>query len=945
MVKKLLMISILALSIFTCLSCAKDRNLVKDALPSGTHLDETKDVISLSDLSLGGLVNQEVIKTNENTSATFDRLDPEGSLVFKFKYDVVDASTSDSNAIRIHLDVADDKWNSDASVWFRGDGTYLAYYNGEKFKWRSNPALTLGMHEIEMGLIALFDSNDVLTGNYYLYYKVDGVEIDSYVNPYDLSKMDGDMFINFSSGNTSNKVYDIKHIEGPYEIPDRISVKDLTKSGSSIGELICLSEHNNYSYNSTAEHKSVVFSFLYDALDYNTVGIQFHFNNTWIGSSHGGIIWLRNDKNRISKTGGGYLETDPFKKNGLYEVELSKLYITSGTDQGKYYLSLKVDGVKKLEYIIDDMPDSNYVFMTGTNGDYIYDLDYLPITLDTDLYLYKWDAKESGIEFSATIRKDILEYHGISEAGFIIYPQDNPTDQTVLAGKLKEVGNDYIVKAALAGLNSENITRMYSAKLYYTMPNNNGAIKTYYTKAISSSFYDELDDLSSLSEKDRTILSNIKDSVLNVTINPDTCAVTNATRTGDFASSTIKLKGTKATYNSFVLNGEFLKENYLIMIGYYTYKVSLSSNEITLTKQSKKMIYGGSEHFVELNSGHDEKMTAINLSPMASELGLKTIRLDIDFGNLFKLNQDNSIAVNYGYLARVNGVMDELKENGGIVDFLAVVQAILPYGYKTWSNKPWTGKTAPYPGTTEYETWLRLNYECMKKTAELFPELHYFETWNEPEIMSEEDGPLAKPDGTNYSVTEKAKIMTDLMYYYNKAIKEVNPRNMLTTPSICCSQRVDTEFDCTSPDFLNALYLQITDSTPVTGFSENDTDPNNYFQIINVHPYLTRGTSMSNWSQFMTSFHTVSANYGDSNTEIWITEFGFAQNRESNVSTKFMSVLNQADNLEFLTRIYFYKIHDYTDKIDVDRWGLYDYDGNIKSIGTQVKNFIKSKDE
>ncbi len=943
-IKKILFLCILSLATLACVSCFhKPGDGTKRAIPSGSTLDSTYDLISLSDLTFNGKANQEVIRENKNTELTFDRQDPEGSLVFRFKYDVIDNNSSDSNAFRIHFDVADDMWNSDASVWFRGDGIYLAYYNGEKFTWNKTSALKLGMHEIEMGMIALFNNSNEPTGNYYLYYKLDGVEKDSYVNPYDLSKMNGDMFINFSEGNTQNKLYDISHIDGPYEIPDRISVKDLLYDSLTVGESIVLNEHHKYSYNASAEHNSVVFTFLYDAKTPSTIDCQFHFENGWIVSSHGGIFWLRDDKNRISKEGEGYYETEPFTKTGIYEVTLTKLYIISGDNQGKYYLSLTIDGVKKLEYIQSDMPLSNYIFTTGDNHDSIYDISYMPVSLDTDLYLYKYDPSMSGIEFSANLRKDISLYHELSEVGFMIYPQDDPSDATKVQGKIKESGNNYIIKAALVALDNENITRKYSCKLYYTMKNFKGVAKTYYTKAITSSFYDEMEDLSGLIEKYRNALNEIKSKVLNVTLNPHTCSATNALVSGSFSSNSITLTGSNSLYASFVLNGEALSENKRIMVGYRYYNVSLSSNKITLTKQTKKMIYGGSEHFVELNSGHDEKMTAANLSPMALDLGLKTIRIDVNFGRLFNLAQDNTLTVNYGYLSTVESVMEELKTNGGITDFLVVVQTILPYGFKNWQNKPWTDKTAPNPDTNpdEYLKWLNLNYEAMRLTAELLPEIHYFEAWNEPEIMSEENGPLARPDGSNYTVTEKAKILTDLMYYFNKAIKEVNPKNMLTSPSLCCAQKTDGDFDTSSPAFLRALYQQIADSTPVTGYILVDTNPDNYFQIINTHPYLERGTTQSNWSSFMNEFHQASVDFAHCGVEIWITEFGFPKDTFTN-RYYFTYVLGQADNLEFLTRIYFYKIHDYTDKIDSHRWGLYDYDGNIKQIGTTVKNYIKS---
>ena len=940
---KLLLVAVF-LVLATVLSFSTMRtkvNIFKAQVPSGYTLDPTYDLISVSDLSIGGLTNQEIIKNNTDTEAYFTETDEYGSLIFKFKYNVIDTNTSDSNAMRVHFDVADDKWNSDCSVWFRGDGTHFSYYNGTKYTWRKNSALAYGLHEIEIGRIALLQ-NGAFSNKYYFYYKLNGVEIDSTVSEFDLSKMDGFMFINFSSGNTSNKIYDMRYTPGPYEIPDRISISDLKYDGVSIGDTIYLNEHHRYTYTSTAEHKSVVLSFLYDVKTPSSVSCQLHFSNSWLGDKHGGIIWFKNNEHLISKAGGGYASGSPFSSAGVYYVEVSKLYITSGTDEGKYYMSISVNGTKTVEYIQSEMPDEAKLFTTGTNGDYMYDVKYMPIEVNTGLYLYKWDASMSGIEFSANLRKDITDLQNITEVGFIIAPQDNITNETKVVGKLIENGNMYKVKAALASLSSENITRKYSAKVYYITTNSYGAIRTHYTNTVSTSFYDKLDDLSSLNENDRAILNEIKSSVLNVTIDEDDCVTTGATKSGDFSSNTIVLTGSKSSYSSFVLNGDLLSNNGSVYLGYREYKVTLGSNTITLTKQDRKMMYGGSEHFVEINSGHDEKMTAANLSPMTTYLGLKTIRLDIDFNDLFSVSSNNELTIKYSHVSKIQGVIDELKTNGGVTDFLAVFWVVQPYGFKTWEGKPWTGKTAPNPATQSdlYLQWLRMNGEAARIAATLFPDIHNFETWNEAEIMSEEDGPLARPDGTNYSVTEKAKILTDLMYYYNKGIKAANPKNVLTTPSLCCAQKADNEFDVTSPQFLTALYEAIVDSTPVTGYTEVDTDPNNYFQVINTHPYIGRNTTIYNWKSFMTSFHTIADSYGDGGTEIWITEFGFPTNRTTGATTQMQTILQYADQVEYITKFYFYKVHDYTDKIDVDRWGLYDYDGNIKSIGTVVKNYI-----
>jgi len=337
-------------------------------------------------------------------------------------------------------------------------------------------------------------------------------------------------------------------------------------------------------------------------------------------------------------------------------------------------------------------------------------------------------------------------------------------------------------------------------------------------------------------------------------------------------------------------------------------------------------------------------MNATTLAPMCTDLGLGTIRLDIYFENLFTVTANNEIIVKTAYQAKIQGILDELKTNGGITEFLAVFWVAQPYGYKTWDGAPWGARTCPNPSTEAdwYLKWLKLNGECARVTASLFPDIDSYEIWNEPEIMGGVDCPLCKSDGTDYTSAEKARILTDLGYYYTKGIKASNPNAVLSTPSICCAQNTnDNRFPVTTVRFLELMYEAINDDTPVPGCSL-DKDPNNYFEAINCHPYLILGVTTKNWTTFISNLHDVCVANGDGGTPIWVTEFGFAQNRTTNYETNFINVLGQASNIEYLTRFYFYKVHDYTDKIDKDRWGLYEYDGTRKNIGTLVKNYIAS---
>jgi len=887
---------------------------------------EEADQITVDDLKLNGEFVGESF-TADNKTYTYDATAAHKSVVFTF--DMVRNGKSEGSQIHFNDDFL--KTNG-GIIWLRHDKNLIYGDGGDNASivWASSAVNWVnGKNRVEVG--KLYITSGPNEGKYYLYVKVNGKLDVSCV----VTSMPDKANIFITKG-TADTYYEINPTA--YETADVVSIGDLKQNGAPYIDVITLDSHQTFTYDATATHKSVVYKFLYDVTGKGNIGIQFHFTNGWSDSLKGGMVWF-SDKVRISKdstqTWGQYVDaTSPFTHNGIYEVELGKLYITGGKNTGKYYSYVKVDGELLAEYIEATMPDSNALFITGTNGDYMYDVDYMPVELNTGLYLYNWDVNNSGIQFAATLRKDFVAYDEISNVGFVIYPQSNPSAQIKVAGKLVASGDNYVVKAALLGFNANEFTSEYVAKLFYVVDG-----EERYSDVIATSFYDEVCKVSDAGAYQNAI-DAVKAAVLNVTVDEDTMEVVGATKSG---TDPIVLTGEKSQYAGFILNGKVVANGQTVKIGYTSYGVALAANTITLTKLDKDMVWGGSEHFVTLNSGHDTDMTVENLTPMTTELGLTSIRFDIYFGNLFTLTSNNQLKVNYDYAAKIQHVIDELKEDGGVNDFLAVLLTMLPYGYKTWNGSPWESATVP-TDEANYLKWLQINGEAARITAELFPDIHNFETWNEPELgevvvkVTAVDEETKVATTTTYSPTEKVKFLTDLMYYYNAGIKAANPDNVLTTSSLCCAQNTsDPRFEVTSYNFLKGMYEAINDDTPVPGYTEADKDANNYFQVINVHPYLILGVTTANWSEFVTSLNTLAAEYGDGGTEVWVTEFGFAQNRYSTAQADMLTVLGLAQNVDCLTKFYFYKVHDYTDKIDTDRWGLYNYDGSIKAIGTAVK--------
>ena len=217
-ITKLLFVCILCLtSLLALISLTKANNKVNAAVPEGLTLDTNVDTVSLKDLTFADSSTGNG-KLSDDVHATYNKTSTNGSLVFEFKYDVVDDTATDGISLCIYTGVhSGDIWDDATgnAFLFRGDGNFFLRWSTSQSKlaYRKTSALTKGLHDIEIGRIALFDGENP-TGKYYVYYKVDGVEIDSDSNPYDVSGIDNRLFFHFSTDNKNNNIlYDVDYSE------------------------------------------------------------------------------------------------------------------------------------------------------------------------------------------------------------------------------------------------------------------------------------------------------------------------------------------------------------------------------------------------------------------------------------------------------------------------------------------------------------------------------------------------------------------------------------------------------------------------------------------------------------------------------------------------------------------------------------------------------------
>lgn len=357
-------------------------------IPSGQVKDEIVDIISVSDLTISAsngtysnLTNQTMVPANINNDATFSFSgeNVNKNLVFKFKYDVVDTNPSDSNAVNIYLDVSDNKYDGLNSLWIRGDGTHFSRYSDSKFNYKALPALTEGMHDIEYGRIALLDaSTGDPTGNYYVYYKLDNVLVRDDINPYDgqehilgkttvtpgVDKMDNTIFLNFSAGNTSNKIYDANL---SYETPQYVSVSELKYGGSFVGDSI-IDKSTAYTYDTANQptNKSTVFvaNVDYKVAENSQIYLLGPSADNW---NQAGYAWFQSDKVYLglNKANGTFDKSIYASYSALtgpsnHNIEYGRLAVMNGDSfTGRYHVFFKLDG--RVVFGVDQFIEANVI--------------------------------------------------------------------------------------------------------------------------------------------------------------------------------------------------------------------------------------------------------------------------------------------------------------------------------------------------------------------------------------------------------------------------------------------------------------------------------------------------------------------------------------------------------------------------------------------------------
>ena len=929
------------------------------------------NAISVGDLKENGnLVGDELSLNNKNNAIlSYDSnfKTANNSVIFKFKF-VTNQWSVDGDGIQIGLM---GKWAVEGGLWLRPDKVRIIKASGYVESITLAPNAT---YDIEYGRLAILE-NGVYTGSFYFYVKIDG-ELKATYETTQASMLTSNkattddlaqpnVWIQRKEG-LANVMRDVDYVSFTYETPDVVDVSDLLYNGLPFGGAYTIATTRfTIGKELTATNHSLSFRFVFNPKTWDEDGSpQIHFIDSY---SDTGFAWLKPNNAYILKADGKYTSSGSAISNALHLVEVGRLAKVSDADGSVmgYKFFVKIDGVTVVEYELassefasvsnlQDILNSKTIFITTDVGNQIYDVDYFPQMENAgDLYLVPWRLSASGIAFTASIESKIYNFRKITESGIIVVPTKNVTGNItlestyenllVIPASVSENAGLTLLKAGVLGILDGNICKDYTAVAYVKYAGADGGVVVAYSKPATTNLYEQISKAESVPAEVSAKLSK----ALAVNIDLATSAVAGASISGAIGDNTITLTGSSASYSCYMINGQEVLAGETIVLGYSTYTVAINANKITLTKVATETVFGVSEHYTVLNDHYPEYLTPENIALAMDELGLTSYRFDIALSDLFSVKEGDKLVLRVDAYQKINALLSQMEEQGK-TDSLAVLWYIQPYGH----DYSWDGANN-YVGSEKvidfrsdwYTRYLDLNEEAVRQVALLFPQVVNFEVWNEPELYDQ----MVGWDGstlTRLTPTQKAQFLTDIMYRVNRALKSVNSDIILTSPSLCTFQQRYDEVDCTTDVFLRSIYEAIADNIAPTG-CEQDTKADNYFDVVNIHPYVGVGnTTDSNWENWLETIHQISVENGDANTPIWITEFGFNTNglTDSEINSKasiLSSIISLIKNTDYITRVYFYTAID--DSTSEQKWGLFAWNNRleIKATGNAVKEALK----
>lgn len=303
--------------------------------------------------------------------------------------------------------------------------------------------------------------------------------------------------------------------------------------------------------------------------------------------------------------------------------------------------------------------------------------------------------------------------------------------------------------------------------------------------------------------------------------------------------------------------------------------------------ERSKYFYGAGEMIASVNN-NDPMQTPEMAAKLAGALGMQTFRLWMHTGGDFAQRQhDNSIKLNETQVTVYKNILKLLADEG-VTNIIGMTHYYpFPSGMVIAPGQYGDLGAFPRPGSNYYNTFMKLIEETFYQMAKTFTEVKYWECGNETNDTNNGHMYCRPADGgTPFTKAEKAHITTDLMFYAAKGMKRGNPNSVSVMPGLVFD---NTNLQTGIVYFLKQIYENIASGKfPSTGLDAVSTNNDDYFDVLNWHPYEYSGKTGvdSSFIKLNNAVYTVAGNYGDAGKKVFFTEFGWTTTEDNRTITR-----------------------------------------------------------
>lgn len=355
-------------------------------------------------------------------------------------------------------------------------------------------------------------------------------------------------------------------------------------------------------------------------------------------------------------------------------------------------------------------------------------------------------------------------------------------------------------------------------------------------------------------------------------------------------------------------------------------------NDGYVIEQDKYLFGMGEMPNMGVGGAVDSRVTPDMVTDLTVSLGVKSFRIWMHLTSLVVRDREsNALSLNAKNVERYHDFIDGLTA-GGVTHLTAMSHYYLyPYGFANSSNG-----VVPEPYSEDYYEFMKLLEECYALVSAEFPEIKYWEPSNETNgggrFLAKngyiEDGSKLQNEDYLYDDEDLASITADICYYANRGIKRSNPNNICVLPGM-----VFTGSAGTSGIFLEMIYESIeSGELPRSLELPVDTNSDNYFQVLNWHPYVgTWGMYSDAWIEANLAVYQVAIDHGDEGKKVFLTEFGYPDFKRGN---------EQQENIARYVPAAFDAIKQHMPWVEtVHMFRMFDWDTAAAGVAEMEKSF------